>query len=458
MRIFITTFLLALLTFQLNANNDTAYHLEGKVEINLAKGILETTYVISNFKEEDKNGLSFVLNDIFQVESISLNEELVKFDVINQGCADCKYYDILNQPIYEKDVLKIKAVGNFLNEKNTNRNDYKGLISLRNGILRASEQSKWYPIIVDDKTTPSFAIKALYTYELNVSCADCKNIFVGKGIPQKGGVFKSSGPENEIILIAGNYDYSLSDNGVFINLSDKDAKILERNCKMILDYYEQISGIKITDKLFYAHLPSDNRSWGGFVTFPVIVNVSKNSRVNRFSFLSHELGHFYFGDIYKPKSNLHWFYLESFAEYYSYKYLMEKDAKLMKSDFKNLKRIKRAQLIPFVKSFKGYHFRFVKLEKVKGIEDVSNIHRYQIGGFQLLGVEREIGEEKMKTFIPKLFQNLNDDEHGYTTFFNTLKEIGVSEMTIIKIQKKYFKRLKFKNYKFVEEKINAAYD
>lgn len=299
----------------------------------------------------------------------------------------------------------------------------------------------------------------MFNYDINVQCEACKHVFVGDGVPQeKQGNFQSTAPQDAILLIAGDYDFIVSDYGIYINLPASEVDILENNIKDILVYYEQISGIKISKRLVYAYLPSDNRGWGGFVSFPVVVDVAKNPQVNRLHYVSHELAHFYFGDIYPPKSNLFWFYLESFAEYYSYKYLIKKDAKLMERDYKNLKRISRAQYIPFVKSIAGHQFRFVKFRKVKKTEDVTNIHRYDIGGFQLLGVEEVIGEEKIQALTPRLFQNLKNQEHGYITLLNTLKKIGIDERTIDEIEKSYFDRLKYKKYDFVKEKINAAYN
>ncbi len=439
------------------ASDIPVYSLGGDLEINITEKSIETDFIITNFEEEKKDSLLFILNDIFEIKSMSINDESVEFDISNENCFDCNYYNVPIKKTNKHDKLRISAIGYFSNEKNKGKVDYKGLISYKEGILRASEQAKWYPVIIEDKRTPSFAVKTMYNYDLNVLCPECKNIFVGDGMPkQKEGTFKSTTPQNSILLIAGNYDFTATDNGIYLNLSDSEVNVLESNIESILDYYGQISGIRITKKIVYAHLPSDNKKWGGFVSFPVIVDVNKKAQIRRLHYISHELAHFYFGDIYIPKSNLFWFYLESFAEYFSYKYLLNNNAASIVRDYERLKKIRMAQRIPFFKSIKGYNFRFVKLKKVEDISDVTGIHRYSIGGFQLLGIDKEIGEEKMKLLIREVFQHLDENEHGYTTLINALKKIGIDESIISMIEKKYFKKLKYREYKFIKEKIKSS--
>ncbi len=449
-------FLLFFTSYFSFAEKDSSLQLNGNVEISIEEGYISFEFSITGFKEFNNKNITFSLNDIFNIESLLINGNKGDFKKSDLPCSDCHYYilPIVDNTIQE---LKIKAKGTFDKENNSKREDYKGLISYKNEILRASEQAKWYPIIIEDVNIPSYAQKQFYTYQLNVKCDDCKNVFVGSEEPQgQQGIFTENIPQDAILLIAGKYDFTSTPLGLYINMSKENIDILESNIQSILNYYEKISGIGISKRIVYAHLPSNNSRWGGFVTFPAIVDVNQEPKTNRLHFLSHELAHFYFGDIYQPKSNLFWFCLESFAEYYSYKYLLEHSPNLIQSDYKRLKKIRMAQMIPFFKSIKGYHFRIKKLKKIKKIQDITSIHRYSVGGFQLLGLEHEIGENKMQEFIPQFFKNLSHEKNGYRTLIQTLKEINISPEIITRVKKDYLNKLKFRKYNFVKEQFGTT--
>ncbi len=425
--------------------------LEAKLTIEMESAQISGDFSISNY-EAATTALRFVLNDKLKVNQLSLNGQNLSYEVIEEGCADCKFYDLKTpKKLTTSDILRIVIAGTFDRyEAGENVKDYKGKLVSNYNILRASEQSKWYPVIVENRELSSYVLKFPYRYAITTTCPDCKHIFIGKGEPQgKQGTFQSEEAEAAIMLIAGDYDWERTEQGIYLNMKEADILKMDSMIQSIRAYYSKLTSIPMGNEFILAHLPSDNPNWGGFVSYPAIVDVRKKAKTNNAAFISHELAHFYFGDYYEPKSNLFWFYLESFAEYFSHKYMLAQDANAIERDFNNLRRIRLTHYIPFIKSFKGNHFRFVKLAKVEHMNEVTGIHRYIMGSFQLLGMEHEIGEAKMMEFIPILFQNLKAEEHGYTTFINSLREVGVSEATIKTIEKKYFKRLKLKSYDFL---------
>lgn len=242
------------------------------------------------------------------------------------------------------------------------------------------------------------------------------------------------------MLIAGNYEWKEGKNALFINMTD-DAIInhIDSLFFEINSYYEGLTNIKMPAKFTYAHLPSDNTSWGAFLTYPTIVDVKKTLRVNGLEAnLSHEIAHYLFGSVYKPESKLYWFYLESFAQYFSFKYLLENNPKLLKGRLAYLSEK-----------------NFVRLDKVTGYAQINNTYRYNIGPIQLLAIEEKIGEAQMMRYIKEVFSNLDEKADGYAVLIQSLHNIGVEKSTVQAIENDLIKRFDLNDYNFIEQKITG---
>lgn len=429
----------ALLTIGLGAQST---HLAGDITISLKDGKLDSEFRMTNYAP-DQMRLSFMLNSKIKVKKVRLNKEEVSVTKTKASCYDCQVYEVtLPRKLVLSDTIGIQTKGTFKNFKaGTHKSDYKGRIASNYGVLRASEQAKWYPVLTsEDDKLPSFARKYAYTYDLKVNCEECKGIYVGAGLPQKsGGRFVSQRATKDIMLIAGDISWAEGENAIFINVPDeKMRKRLDSLFSSIIAYYQQLTGIEMPTKYVLASLPSDNKRWGGFMTYPTIVSVRKKMGDRGLaSYLSHEVAHYLFGDVYRPEGNLFWFYLESFAEYYSFKYLLEHEPKAIKGSYRRLKKSEA----------------FVRLDQVKQFSEVSGSYRYLIGPFQLLALEQQIGEAKMLALIKTVFPKLRSAENGYQAMMESLVEIGIEQEVIAKIETRLFKAFNVEEYQFVASRL-----
>ncbi len=434
-------FTLALLCLATTTFYGQPTQLGGMINISFAKGQLNSQFVLTHLPNEDLT-LSFMLNSDLSVNGIALNDREIAFKKTKEDCYDCTIYSItFDQALEPTDRLLIETEGRFKTYKaGQNKKDYKGKIANNYGILRASEQAKWYPVIISKgKNLPAFLRKYPYTFDLEATC-DCQSIYVGRGAPQaSGGQFVSQAPSKDIMLIAGNYEWEEGEKAIFINMTDqKLIAQLDSLFSSISAYYERFTQIQMPTKYVMAHLPSDNSRWGGFMTYPTIVSVRKSmGDRNLTAYLSHEVAHYLFGDVYQAEGNLFWFYLESFAEYFSYKYLLQHDPGAMRADYKRLTK----------------QTEFVRLDRVKSFNEITSSARYLIGPFQLLALEHRIGEQKMLELIAGVFPKLKASKDGYQALMDTLAQIGIEQEVINSIEADLFHQFDPAIYEFVGNKL-----
>lgn len=417
-------------------------NLSGEIIIKLSKGLMSSDFRLTNLTTTSSD-VSFMINTDIKVTTVLVNGKKRSFQKIKRKCFDCKIYSIKNtKNLNVDDSLQILTQGTFKKYKQgKNTSDYKGRIAINYGILRASEQSKWYPTLVDLKSSlPDFLQKKSYNFDFRANCDDCEHIYIGEGTPQKSGnrFSSQSGLEN-IMLIVGDYNWSQGKNALFLNVKKEETStLLDSLFSQISKFYTKKSGVKLPSQFTYAHLPSDNRNWGGFMTYPTIVNVSKNINKRGLEpYLAHEVAHYLFGNVYKAKSNLLWFYLESFAEYFSYKYLAEYNPQALSFEYFKLKK----------------SINFVRLDKVEKFNEVTNQHRYVTGAFQLLALENKIGEVKMMNLIKLVFTELESNENGYKALINSLSKLDISDDEIESIENSIFKKFDIQEYSFVDDLI-----
>ncbi len=433
--------LIMLFSFFYVSGQDTK--LAGDIDINLSKNTINGTFIISNYASSDTSIL-FTLNNNYWVTSIKLNDKKIDFDSLDNNCYNCNVFEIpLEKGLRLSDNIHITVRGEYLSfEAGTYQKDYKGLMVKTSSIFRASEQSKWYPTLMQKKhPLPFHSRKHPYRYDFTVTC-DCDNIYLAQGVPQKSGSrFYSDTPSEYLMLIAGNFEWEEGQYATYINVPNpKDRQGLEEIFSKIKTYYESHTNIKMPAKFILANIPSGKQGWGGFTTYPTIVSTRANVKNNIMTehIMAHEVAHYLFGDIYKPHSNLFWFYLESFAEYYSLKYWIANNPKIFILHYFRL---------PFVKE------NFVRLDQVKKIGEINGSHRYSIGSFQLLLLEEKIGEQKMLELIQTVFPKLGQTEDGYQALITSLKSIGIEQSVIQDIEENIFKTLDLDEYKILKKKV-----
>ncbi|MFT6856849.1 MAG: hypothetical protein ACJA0X_002835 [Cyclobacteriaceae bacterium] len=409
--------------------------ISGNVSISMKEGSLKSTFMISKIPRQ-AGDLRFLLHEEIEVLEVNLNGKVVIYEKTRTECFDCQEYLIKVNQISITDKLSISTNMHFKNYDKGYKKDYKGKIISNFGILRASEQSKWYPMIVSTTgAQPLVLSKTLYDYDLQVDCKDCKQIYVGQGSPKKSGQFKGEQALEAIVLIAGDFGSKKTDFAHYINVSNEQSRMeLDGLFEKIILFYEAFTGFELPTNFVYAQLPSANKDWGGFMSYPTIVNVSKTIEKEKLpAYLSHEVAHYLFGDVYKPAGPLYWFYLESFAEYMSYKYMLSVDQELIREDYEEL----------------AGEIDFVRLDQVNSYEEVTSQHRYTTGAFQLLAINRRIGDEKMLELIDRIFETLTGEANGYQVLIQSMQDIGIKEKVITSIEKELIQSFDLNQYEFV---------
>jgi len=148
--------LLFLLTLQLIKLHAQTPHLSGKAEIVMATGQITCDFVLSNIPNLGKD-YQILLNKGFNIKAIkdSANQTL-KYSGFYGGAM--RGEGLTYAPLYKDSTLinpvklHITYTGAFPIYTDTlNFIDFKGLIAFNGKTMRATDQSKWYPIIYDIK-------------------------------------------------------------------------------------------------------------------------------------------------------------------------------------------------------------------------------------------------------------------------------------------------------------------
>jgi hypothetical protein len=86
-------------------------------------------------------------------------------------------------------------------DRNTAAWDWKGRIVATAGTIRAIEQSKWYPVVVD---TIGGALADVVTHDVTITCSECRTIYVNGTTPGSGPMVRSTTTiPRTLLLFAG---------------------------------------------------------------------------------------------------------------------------------------------------------------------------------------------------------------------------------------------------------------
>lgn len=308
--------------------------------------------------------------------------------------------------------------------------DYKGVIAFNGKTLRASEQSKWYPVIYDVKADRELTALA---YDITIDCQDCKTIYLNGSVPQTGPLarFKSERPF-ELLLFTGDYQQQAFAGSDFLNadIPSEVARQFDLQISGLKKFYAGKLGIPYPQKItFIQHKAIEpfgpNRSWG-FVTFPsiavaggqfkgeIVKETGKFNHILKYSFYAHELGHYYFGHLLSPNSTMWLFLLESPAEY-----LSVKAAAAEYGEDSTRAYIKNKQKLLMGK-------KIIPLSKVTRAEQVDDAYRYSYGPLVLLAFEQLFGEKRTYKFLATMIKHANE-RTDYSFLVKMARESGLSE-------------------------------
>ena len=405
--------------------------------------------------EAKNDSIFFLLNEILTINYVKFNNKNIKFYIdTTQNEENQKiYYLISEKPIKLSDTLSFNINGKFINFNDSIKNNFEtnGNIVSDYGIFRANCSAAWHPLIIKNHNITDVYTKK-YNYNLSIkSDKDCYiQIADKKPVKQQTTINNYTG---KIMLLIGKYKWNKIDNNIFINIDKNKQTEIQQYTSNIKNYYDSLMGIPINNNFVFIRLKTHDINNWAFFNYPQIVYIDnqRNKWKDDMGLISHEIAHYYFGNIYIPKSNLHWFYSESFTEYLSFKYqIHSKQMQTLKKKYHTLKLVKLFNLF-YIYKVNGYSIEFINLKYVNDKYKLTEVQVYNFSPFQLLGIEHEIGEEKMVKFIKTVFSNISNDKDGYITMLKSLKQVGVDEKTIHKIEKKYFFKLKLRKYKFVKK-------
>lgn len=404
--------------------------ISGTVTINMKDGFIKADLKLDNLPALD-TGFRILLNRGFNMKyfrdstGVMRYNDNAKDEYLSYRIHNGKNYLPLNK------TLNVSYSGAFPVYTDTlNFYDYKGVIALNGKTLRASEQSKWYPVIYDTKNDREIDA---YTYDIKIDCQDCKTIYLNGTEAQAGPVAKfTNNSAFSLLLFAGNYERQNFSSSEFLNaeMSTTVAEAFDKEIGAIKKFYETKLKTPYQQKItFVQHKAIEpygpNKSWG-FVTFPSIavaggkfnseidLKTKKFNHIYKYSFYAHELGHYYFGNLVTPNSTLRWFFLESIPEYLAIKATANQYGK----DSANL-YINNAKKILAEK-------KIVPLAQITKSEQVDEQYRYSYGPMLFLALEKRIGEAKVYNLFNTILKH-KDAKTDYAFLTSSALESGVSK-------------------------------
>jgi len=455
----ILAFTLFMFTF-LNLNAQNIEKMSGDVFIDLEKGKISQNILVVNVLNTSDNPV-FLLHKYLVIDSVLVNGQRVNFKKdTSRTYYMSNFYSLLPvSGLVAHDSLRFFLSGEFqvvndTSAKYTFRSDHDMIESF--SIFRANGLSAWHPVMLEANDIPVSEMMKMkkINYSLRLSCNEGKKIYAGTG-KQPETHYQLLGIQNLPVIIAGEFSFDKVGNSILINIDSAERKILTDESKKIIRYYEELTGVPFIADPVFAKVEMDfgSEKEFAFYSYPATVFVNKrgHTKVGTNMMVSHELAHYYFGNVYVPGTNLYWFFSESITEYFSLKYhISHKNYSVPAEKYQTLKMLKQKTRSPFRRNINGYDCHFVRLNRVKAIHEIHEIQRYFYSPFQLLGMEHEIGEANMMAFIKNVYPELGNTGNGYAAIVNTLHNIGIDRKIIKRIEHKYFKRLSLRDYRFLE--------
>jgi len=411
-----------------SSSKDLSPHIAGKLIIDMKAGTIQADLKLSNLPALD-TAFRIRLHHGMNIKFMEDSAGLVRFN--NRSLGDVMDYRPYRNQQYlvSPKAIRFSYMGAFPIYTDTmNLVDYKSIIALNGETLRATEESKWYPVIYDTKNDRELE---KVSYDINVDCKECKTIYINGSSAKPGPIanFKSTTPR-ALLLFMGNYIKQEFPGSDFLNskMEEKVAASFDHQITGIKTFYEQKLKVPYKEKIvFLAHKAiqtyGPNQSWG-FVTFPTIAVAglpfsktidAKTGKFNhfvRFSFYAHELAHYYFGNVFVPNSTLRDFFIESTAEYLS-----------VKAAEYNYNKDSTRSSIKFKKRLLGEN-KVIPLSEYTDKDEMDDAYRYAYGPLLLLALEKQVGEEKVYRVLQNALKN-RDHNSDYAFFTENVKEAGI---------------------------------
>ncbi|MFT3675144.1 MAG: hypothetical protein QM781_04525 [Chitinophagaceae bacterium] len=447
MRKQIASALLSLIAYTTIAAQDTIPHITGKVNISVKKGTIECDLTLSNMPRLTDYYLR--LNSGMNIRYIkngesatlpSLQYDRSVYDSMSSGESSAYYIPAYNKTgKYLPYSVRFNYVGMYPVITDTSAVvDWRGNLAFNGTTLRADGiQSAWAPILYDVKTDKRYE---KVTYDLDVTCSDCKVIYVNGSQPVTGtrAQVKSSNAQ-DLTMFVGDFK-SVSINGnYFLNPDADDQQLaeLEKTLQSYQSYLGKKLGIPYKGKAVYIQTTpvSKYNSWL-FASYPTIVKIGWDDGMKSFvskedgpgfrQYMAHELAHYYFGTFRTFNSELGDMISEGFAEF-----LALHITRTWISD-----SLYRQKLQSKVRSMRN--FKPGAMASVRSNSDYQDreLYVYYYAPVIFSAIEKEIGEEKIWEWIKSLLQTPTVFTN-YTFFEQTLSKVVKDKNKMDQLREKY---------------------
>lgn len=447
----ITCILLFLMACTPIAAQDTIPHVTGKVNISVKKGTIECDLTLSNMPRLTDYYLR--LNSGMNIRYIKNGESTASqplqydksvYDSMSSGESSAYYIPAYNKTgKYLPRSVRFNYVGMYPVITDTSSvADWRGNLAFNGTTLRADGiQSAWAPILYDVKNDKRYE---KVTYELDVTCSDCKVIYVNGSQPVTGtrAQIKSTNVQ-DLTMFLGDFK-SVSINGnYFLNPDADDQQLaeLEKTLQSYQSYLGNKLGIPYKGKAVYIQTTpvSKYNSWL-FASYPTIVKIGWGEGMKSFiskeegpefkQYMAHELAHYYFGTFRTFNSDLGDMISEGFAEF-----LALHITRTQISD--SLYRQKLESKVRAMRNFKP-----MAMAAVRSNSDYQNreLYVYYYAPVIFSAIEKEIGEEKMWGWIKSLLQTPAVFTN-YTFFEQALSKVVKDKSKMDQLREKYLSSL-----------------
>lgn len=439
-----------LFVFTFHITAQTTPHITGEVYIDMDSGMFKCDVTLTNIST--LNEYAILLNRGMNVKYFKDSEDALIpyegfYDETLKGEAVPYFFtDAKRNKIALPTNFKVSYLGAFPKYSTTyNTFDFKGFIALNGQTIRATEQTKWYPVIYDKGKDRMIN---QYTYALRIHVKGAKSIFINGAAPQKtnNAVFRSAKPV-PLFLFAGDYDF-VQESGNYIlntNISKEKAKQIFKNTKIVQQFLEEKLDRKFTDDIYLIHHKAVNKrrkgsSWG-FNTYPAfaftgddffntIVDEKGNFSNGRFRYFAHEFGHNYFGNNVQS-GKLYWFWLESFPEYLSFAFAEEIGGKAY------LKKVLQNK----IKAVEGKEF--VPLSKITKANQVTGNYRYSMAPLVLFSFDQHFGRDTTYGVLKKLLDMATTETLSLSHLRKAALENGITQKAYTAFEDAYIKSNQF---------------
>ncbi|MEZ4920236.1 MAG: hypothetical protein R2792_14120, partial [Saprospiraceae bacterium] len=241
-----------------NYAQDTIPHVEGSISISIKKGTIECDLTLSNMPRLSEyylrlnSGMNIRYIKIGEPFNTQLKYENSLHDTLSSGESTAYF---IPQPgnsekKYLPNTIRMNYVGMYPVFSDTSCiQDWRGNIAFNGTTLRADGlQSAWCPIVYDIKTDTRYD---QVTYDLDITCPDCKVIYMNGSEPVSGthAKVRSNNPQ-DLTLFAGDYEYATANGSYFLNLdaTDEQLTMLGTTLQSYQDYLEEKTGISYKGK------------------------------------------------------------------------------------------------------------------------------------------------------------------------------------------------------------------